>query len=75
MSLLTIYGSAPFKFFQDTEIGALTNRFSQDMELIDMMLPLVASMFLTGNILPLFHICLLLNYRKSGVWGWLSLRS
>ncbi|BCS16443.1 hypothetical protein ALUC_80650S [Aspergillus luchuensis] len=51
MSLLTIHGSAPFK---DTEIGALTNRFSQDMELIDMMLPLVASMFLTGNVLPPF---------------------
>ncbi|RDK41147.1 P-loop containing nucleoside triphosphate hydrolase protein [Aspergillus phoenicis ATCC 13157] len=48
MSLLTIQGSAPLRFFQDTEIGALTNRFSQDMELIDMMLPLVASMFFTG---------------------------
>lgn len=54
MSLLTIQGSALLRFFQDTEIGALTNRFSQDMELIDMMLPLVASMFLTGNALPPF---------------------
>ncbi|KAI3011010.1 hypothetical protein CBS147346_1211 [Aspergillus niger] len=46
--LLSATLSAPLRFFQDTEIGALTNRFSQDMELIDMMLPLVASMFFTG---------------------------
>ncbi|KAL7658032.1 hypothetical protein ACMYSQ_004173 [Aspergillus niger] len=46
--LLSATLSAPLRFSQDTEIGALTNRFSQDMELIDMMLPLVASMFFTG---------------------------
>lgn len=34
--------SAPLRLFQDTDPGELTNRFSQDMELIDMMLPLVA---------------------------------
>ncbi|GKZ27194.1 hypothetical protein AbraCBS73388_003838 [Aspergillus brasiliensis] len=50
--LLSATLSAPFRFFQDTEIGTLTNRFSQDMELIDMTLPLVASMFLTGNAVP-----------------------
>ncbi|KAL7658031.1 hypothetical protein ACMYSQ_004173 [Aspergillus niger] len=50
--LLSATLSAPLRFSQDTEIGALTNRFSQDMELIDMMLPLVASMFFTGNALP-----------------------
>ncbi|KAK2883394.1 hypothetical protein FQN49_000034 [Arthroderma sp. PD_2] len=32
---------APLRFFATTDTGALTNRFSQDMELIDMNLPLV----------------------------------
>lgn len=30
---------APFRFFATTDTGTLTNRFSQDMELIDMNLP------------------------------------
>ncbi|PWY82697.1 ATP-binding cassette transporter [Aspergillus eucalypticola CBS 122712] len=63
--LLSVTLSAPFRFFQDTEIGALTNRFSQDMELIDMMLPLVASMFLTGLascVVKLVIICIVSKY-------------
>ncbi|KAF7554083.1 hypothetical protein G7Z17_g3181 [Cylindrodendrum hubeiense] len=32
---------APLRFFTTTDTGTLTNRFSQDMELIDMNLPLV----------------------------------
>jgi hypothetical protein len=32
--------SAPMTFFASTDIGNITNRFSQDMELIDMELPL-----------------------------------
>ncbi|KAJ5556172.1 P-loop containing nucleoside triphosphate hydrolase protein, partial [Penicillium frequentans] len=38
-------GRAPFIFLQTTDHGSLTNRFSQDMDLIDMALPLYASMF------------------------------
>ncbi|GAT28046.1 ATP-binding cassette transporter [Aspergillus luchuensis] len=60
--LLSATLSAPFK---DTEIGALTNRFSQDMELIDMMLPLVASMFLTGLascVVKLVILCIVSKY-------------
>ncbi|KAF7157159.1 hypothetical protein CNMCM6106_002241 [Aspergillus hiratsukae] len=40
--LLHTTTNAPLRLFQDTDPGELTNRFSQDMELIDMMLPLVA---------------------------------
>ncbi|KAH1934205.1 hypothetical protein KXV48_005163 [Aspergillus fumigatus] len=40
--LLHTATNAPLRLFQDTDPGELTNRFSQDMELIDMMLPLVA---------------------------------
>ncbi|KAJ5702177.1 hypothetical protein N7488_009725 [Penicillium malachiteum] len=32
--------SAPWSFFQTTDVGSMTNRFSQDMDLIDMKLPL-----------------------------------
>ncbi|KAI0126762.1 ABC transporter [Xylariales sp. AK1849] len=32
---------APFRFFTQTDTGTLTNRFSQDMELIDMQLPVI----------------------------------
>ncbi|KAJ6007677.1 hypothetical protein N7540_011653 [Penicillium herquei] len=39
---------APFTFLQTTDHGSLTNRFSQDMDLIDMALPLYASMFSAG---------------------------
>ncbi|XRM42747.1 hypothetical protein ABZX51_005956 [Aspergillus tubingensis] len=63
--LLTATLSAPLRFFQETEIGALTNRFSQDMELIDMMLPLVASMYLTGFascVVKLVILCIVSKY-------------
>ncbi|ETS77362.1 hypothetical protein PFICI_11236 [Pestalotiopsis fici W106-1] len=30
---------APFQFFQEVDVGSITNRFSQDMDLIDMVLP------------------------------------
>ncbi|KAJ6002428.1 hypothetical protein N7451_004975 [Penicillium sp. IBT 35674x] len=39
---------APFIFLQTTDHGSLTNRFSQDMDLVDMALPLYASMFSAG---------------------------
>lgn len=37
--LLTSVLSAPLSFFASTDTGAITNRFSQDLELIDMELP------------------------------------
>lgn len=37
--LLTTVLSAPLSFFASTDTGAITNRFSQDLELIDMELP------------------------------------
>ncbi|PWY66113.1 putative multidrug resistance-associated protein [Aspergillus heteromorphus CBS 117.55] len=33
---------APFRFFQQTDTGSIVNRFSQDMELIDFSLPIMA---------------------------------
>ncbi|KAL1962947.1 hypothetical protein VTN77DRAFT_9043 [Rasamsonia byssochlamydoides] len=38
--LLTTVLNAPMSFFTSTDTGNITNRFSQDMELIDMELPL-----------------------------------
>lgn len=40
---------APFAFFQKTDAGTITNRFSQDMDLIDLNLPMQAIQFTTGN--------------------------
>jgi ATP-binding cassette subfamily C (CFTR/MRP) protein 1 len=42
MSLLSKTRRAPFGFFVSTDVGNITNRFGQDMELIDMTLPLAA---------------------------------
>ncbi|KAL1981835.1 hypothetical protein VTN96DRAFT_2080 [Rasamsonia emersonii] len=47
--LLTATLRAPFSFFQNTDTGSTTNRFSQDMELIDMMLPVYAINFVEGT--------------------------
>ncbi|PYH88753.1 hypothetical protein BO71DRAFT_435441 [Aspergillus ellipticus CBS 707.79] len=38
--LLNATLKAPWSFFQTTNVGTMTNRFSQDMDLIDMKLPL-----------------------------------
>ncbi|ETS75107.1 hypothetical protein PFICI_13591 [Pestalotiopsis fici W106-1] len=40
-NLLTTTMRAPLRFFTTTDTGTLTNRFSQDMELIDMNLPII----------------------------------
>ncbi|KAM7205481.1 P-loop containing nucleoside triphosphate hydrolase protein [Naviculisporaceae sp. PSN 640] len=39
---------APYNFFQKTDTGTITNRFSQDMDLIDMTLPSQAAQFTTA---------------------------
>ncbi|KAK9416311.1 putative ABC transporter [Seiridium unicorne] len=38
---------APLRFFATTDTGTLTNRFSQDMELIDMNLPIIMVNYVT----------------------------
>ncbi|KAI0170239.1 ABC transporter [Pestalotiopsis sp. NC0098] len=40
-NLLAATMQAPLRFFTSTDTGTLTNRFSQDMELIDMNLPII----------------------------------
>ncbi|KAL6828791.1 P-loop containing nucleoside triphosphate hydrolase protein [Trichoderma sp. SZMC 28015] len=40
--------SAPFYFFLESDLGSITNRFSQDMNLIDMTLPSQALQFTSG---------------------------
>ncbi|KAJ5496675.1 ABC transporter integral membrane type 1 [Penicillium fimorum] len=39
-NILTSTFRAPFQFFHNVDIGSITNRFSQDMDLIDMSLPI-----------------------------------
>ncbi|ODA81829.1 hypothetical protein RJ55_00334 [Drechmeria coniospora] len=40
---------APFSFFRKTDAGSITNRFSQDMDLIDMSLPAQTIAFTTAS--------------------------
>ncbi|PKY02184.1 putative multidrug resistance-associated protein [Aspergillus campestris IBT 28561] len=40
--LLGAVMGAPFSFFRDADIGEITNRFSQDMDQIDLQLPMIA---------------------------------
>ncbi|KAK4071878.1 hypothetical protein Trihar35433_3942 [Trichoderma harzianum] len=44
---------APFQFFQLVDIGNITNRFSRDMDLIDMDLPMQALNFVAAQIVIL----------------------
>ncbi|KAK6074134.1 ABC transporter [Seiridium cupressi] len=44
---------APLRFFATTDTGTLTNRFSQDMELIDMNLPIIMVNYVTSMLRPL----------------------
>ena len=61
---------APFSFFQTTDAGAITNRFSQDMDLIDMTLPTQAIQFTTGAascLVQLLIICVLAKYLAAAI--------
>ncbi|KAJ5794165.1 hypothetical protein N7457_000764 [Penicillium paradoxum] len=51
--LLTTVLSAPMLFFSSTDSGAILNRFSQDLQLIDMELPIAAI-----NTVATFFLCL-----------------
>ncbi|UKZ84066.1 hypothetical protein TrVFT333_011882 [Trichoderma virens FT-333] len=56
---------APYHFFHTTDTGSITNRFSQDMDLIDMTLPVNAITFTTAAascLVQLFIICIVGKY-------------
>ncbi|KAJ5354982.1 uncharacterized protein N7496_012194 [Penicillium cataractarum] len=57
--------NAPFSFFQKTDAGLTTNRFSQDLELIDMDLPVQAinaNMSFANCVVQLVLLCILGKY-------------
>ncbi|KAJ5709213.1 ABC transporter integral membrane type 1 [Penicillium malachiteum] len=57
--------SAPFSLFQETDSGAIMNRFSQDMQLIDFRLPVTALNFveaLSLCIVSLVILCVVGKY-------------
>ncbi|KAK0656433.1 ABC transporter [Cercophora newfieldiana] len=61
---------APFSFFQKTDTGTVTNRFSQDMDLIDMTLPMQAIQFTTAAascLVQLIIICVLGKYLAAAI--------
>ncbi|ORY60115.1 putative multidrug resistance-associated protein [Pseudomassariella vexata] len=56
---------APYNFFQSVDMGVITNRFSQDMDLIDMTLPSHAVVFTTAAsacMVQLVIICIVGKY-------------
>jgi ATP-binding cassette subfamily C (CFTR/MRP) protein 1 len=63
--LLTAVENAPLSFFTSTDTGQIVNRFSQDLSVIDMELPL-AGFILANNIfmaiLQVIFICLSASY-------------
>lgn len=58
-TLLNTVLSAPMSFFATTDTGVTLNRFSQDLQLIDMDLPIAALNFFTAFILCLAQIILI----------------
>ena len=57
--LLRTVLAAPMSFFSTTDTGVTLNRFSQDLQLIDMDLPISALNFFTAGILCLAQIILI----------------
>lgn len=55
---------APFQFFHRHDIGSITNRFSQDMDLIDMRLPVEALNFLGAVSTCLVKVIILASFAK-----------
>lgn len=41
--------SAPLRYFTKTDIGDITNRFSQDIQFVDMQLPLASLNAIEGE--------------------------
>ncbi|KAJ5292026.1 hypothetical protein N7478_001277 [Penicillium angulare] len=68
--LLNAAVGAPISFFQTTDTGSITNRFSQDLELIDMMLPLylVNLSESTGSVIvQLVIVCIVGKYLATSI--------
>jgi ATP-binding cassette, subfamily C (CFTR/MRP), member 1 len=63
-SLLSTVFRAPLTFFQLTDIGSITNRFSQDMELVGLDFPLVAINYVSAALNCLAQILILAIYAK-----------
>lgn len=62
--------SAPLYFFTQTDTGSLVNHFSQDMNLIDMDLPLQAIQFATGAcgcLVKLIILCIVGRYLAASI--------
>ncbi|KAH7024666.1 P-loop containing nucleoside triphosphate hydrolase protein [Microdochium trichocladiopsis] len=57
--LLSSTMTAPYDFFLKTDTGSITNRFSQDMNLIDMTLPMQATVFTSGFVYCLVRVIVL----------------
>ncbi|UKZ57189.1 hypothetical protein TrVGV298_011041 [Trichoderma virens] len=55
---------APFRFFQSVDVGSITNRFSRDMDLVDMDLPMQALNFVAASGTCTAQIVILAVYAK-----------
>ncbi|TPR02115.1 Proline racemase family protein [Aspergillus niger] len=55
---------APFQFFQNVDVGSITNRFSQDMDLIDMTLPIEGINLLSAVCSSLVKVIILAVFAK-----------
>ncbi|KAK2728510.1 multidrug resistance-associated [Colletotrichum kahawae] len=61
---------APLSFFQSTDTGSITNRFSPDLNLVDMTLPSNAINFFTNScacVIKLIILCVLGKYLASSI--------
>ncbi|RDH38689.1 P-loop containing nucleoside triphosphate hydrolase protein [Aspergillus welwitschiae] len=55
---------APFQFFHNVDVGSITNRFSQDMDLIDMTLPIEGINLLSAVCSSLVKVIILAVFAK-----------
>ncbi|KAF7542600.1 hypothetical protein G7Z17_g11429 [Cylindrodendrum hubeiense] len=55
---------APYRFFSTTDTGSLINRFSQDMELIDMELPMYMVNYTTSAMMCVAKLIILVIFSK-----------
>ncbi|KAK2616711.1 hypothetical protein QQS21_000323 [Conoideocrella luteorostrata] len=62
--VLTATMKAPLQFFQRVDLGNITNRFSRDMDLIDMDLPMQALNFLAASGICATQVVILAAYAK-----------
>ncbi|KAI0126998.1 ABC transporter [Xylariales sp. AK1849] len=62
--LLVTTMKAPLRFFTTTDTGTLTNRFSQDMELIDMSLPLIMINYIATGFAALAKAIILIVFSQ-----------